>query len=272
MPHHTRARHAEGVPNGDGPAAHVHLVEGDAKLVRSAKGDDGKGLVDLPEVNVLHHQPLALEEAGHGEHGTDAHLVRGAPGHDKALEYAQRFDAPSFRLGVGHDDARRRPVRELASIPRSYGRVRVHICAYGAEAGKGLESGTRAVALVLGDNVGHATLLPCGLVLCDHLHLHGHNLRVKAPLSLRGRHSLLRLEGVLILALAADRIALAHNVSRVYHGHPQLRARFRERWLHLRGLGDHGLHERDGLHPSSDDHRHALMHHCMGRVGDGLEP
>src|SRR5689334_1288366 len=72
----TRAGHAEGMTDRDRAAVDVVLGGIDAELVAAVQALAGKGLVELPEIDVVDLQPGALQQLRDREHRTDAHLVR----------------------------------------------------------------------------------------------------------------------------------------------------------------------------------------------------
>jgi hypothetical protein len=92
------AADAVGVADGDGAAVDVEPVHRDAQRVGAVQHLHGEGLVQFPQVDVVHRQAQALEHLGDGEHRADAHLVGLAAGHRKAQEAAQRLQA----LALGH--------------------------------------------------------------------------------------------------------------------------------------------------------------------------
>ena len=67
VPGHPRAGHAERVADRDRPAVDVEDVVVDAELVAAIERLAGEGLVQLPEVDVVDLQPLALEQARNGK-------------------------------------------------------------------------------------------------------------------------------------------------------------------------------------------------------------
>src|SRR5688572_20209161 len=75
-----RAGHAEGVADGDGAAVDVVLLRVDAQLVAAVEALAGEGLVQLPQVDVVHLQAMPLQQARDGEDRPDAYLVGLAAG------------------------------------------------------------------------------------------------------------------------------------------------------------------------------------------------
>src|SRR5207244_728811 len=72
----TRAGHAERVPDRDRAAVDIVLLGVDAELVTRIQALAGEGFVELPEIDVVDRQAVALQELRHGVDRTDAHLVR----------------------------------------------------------------------------------------------------------------------------------------------------------------------------------------------------
>ena len=66
----------------DGTAIDVHFLRVDAEAALVFERDDGEGLVELPEINVVHGQAVAREQARYGHRRSNAHLVRLTPTHD----------------------------------------------------------------------------------------------------------------------------------------------------------------------------------------------
>src|SRR5262245_13617308 len=91
MPGAARAGHAEGMADRDRAAVDVELLLGNAELVAAVEDLHGEGLVQLPEIDVVHLEPEALQELGDGIDRADAHLVGLAARHDEALVDAERF-------------------------------------------------------------------------------------------------------------------------------------------------------------------------------------
>ena len=87
---HAGAAHAVGVADRDRAAVDVELVVRDAELVAAVDHLHGEGLVQLPQVDVVDLQAVALEQPRHREDRADAHLVRLAAGDAEAAEDAER--------------------------------------------------------------------------------------------------------------------------------------------------------------------------------------
>src|SRR6478672_5291310 len=76
----TRAGHAEGMADRDRAAVDVVLGGIDAELVARVEALAGKGLVELPNIDVVDLQAGALQQLRDREHRADAHLVGLAAG------------------------------------------------------------------------------------------------------------------------------------------------------------------------------------------------
>src|SRR5579863_3888017 len=59
----TRAGHAVGMTDRDGPARDVEPVVGDAKRVTAIKNLRGKSLVQFPDADIVDRQPVPFEQA-----------------------------------------------------------------------------------------------------------------------------------------------------------------------------------------------------------------
>src|SRR5579871_163799 len=70
-----RARHAEGMADRDRAAVDVVLGGIDAELVAAVEALAGESFVELPEIDIVDLQAMALQQLGHGEDRADTHLV-----------------------------------------------------------------------------------------------------------------------------------------------------------------------------------------------------
>src|SRR3982074_2399283 len=111
-----RAGHAEGMTDGDRAAVDVVLVGVDAELVAGIQALAGKGLIELPDVDVIDLQPLALQQFRHRVDRPDAHLVRLAARRRPGDKAAQWLEAALFGILGFHQDPRRRAIRQLTGI------------------------------------------------------------------------------------------------------------------------------------------------------------
>ena len=113
---HARAAHAVGVADRDRAAVDVERVVRDAELVAAVEHLHRERLVQLPEVDVVDLQAVALQQPRHREDRADAHLVGLAAGDGEAAEDAERLEAALLGELAVHDDAGRGAVGELARI------------------------------------------------------------------------------------------------------------------------------------------------------------
>src|SRR4051812_20226748 len=161
----TRAGHAEGMADRDRAAVDVVLLRIDAELVARIEALAGEGFVELPEVDVIDLEAVALQQLRHGEDRPDAHLVRLAARRRPGHEAAHRVEAALLGVLGFHQNDGRRAIRELAGIAggdelaRALDRL---------ELGKAFQGGFRTVALVAIDDVVDDALRLRRLV--DHLH------------------------------------------------------------------------------------------------------
>src|SRR5579864_5869560 len=84
---HARTGHAKRMPDRNRAAVHVELLRIDAEAVAAVDHLNGKGFVELPQVNVVHLEPLALEKLRHRKYRADAHLIGLATGDGKTAEH-----------------------------------------------------------------------------------------------------------------------------------------------------------------------------------------
>ena len=61
--------------HGNGAAVDVEFVVVDAQLVAAVKHLHRKGLVQLPQANIIHTQTVLLEQLGHCKYRTNAHFI-----------------------------------------------------------------------------------------------------------------------------------------------------------------------------------------------------
>src|SRR5260370_32359009 len=91
-----RAGHPERVADGDRAAVDVVLVGIDAKLVTGIEALAGKGLVELPNIDIVDFKTMALQQLRHRENRADAHLVRLAARRRPGDKAAERLEAARF--------------------------------------------------------------------------------------------------------------------------------------------------------------------------------
>src|SRR4051812_46560825 len=83
---HARAAHPIRVADGDGAAVDVQPVRRQAEPVAAIEHLARERLVQLPKVDVVHREPVPLQQTGNGIDRPDPHLVRLAPGDGEAAE------------------------------------------------------------------------------------------------------------------------------------------------------------------------------------------
>src|SRR5690606_14298811 len=250
-------------------AVDVELLHRDAELVTAVHDLRRERLVQLPQVDVVHGQAGALQQPRDGVDRTDAHLVRLAAGHREAAEDAHRLDIPALGdLGV-HHHARRGAVGKLAGIA---GGDEPLGATHRLQLGQAFQSGVRAVALVAVDGDFLVADLAGVLVLHHHGGGERHDLLIELAGLLRGGGALLADQGVFVLRLAADVVALGDDVGGLDHRHVQLRLVLHQPFVaaavHVELVV---LHQADGLHAAGNHHRYLLHHDPVGGQGDGLQ-
>src|ERR1700761_8079694 len=70
-----RASHSVGMTDRNRATIDVELVGINAELVAAIDHLDREGLIELPEIDVVDLQAVALEQPGHGDHRANTHLV-----------------------------------------------------------------------------------------------------------------------------------------------------------------------------------------------------
>src|SRR5690606_7450417 len=193
----TRTGHALGMPDRECGTVDVQELVRDAEPVPAVDHLHGEGLVQLPEPDVIHPEPGPLQELRHREHGPDTHLVRLRAGHGHGAVHAERLEAAFLGEAAVHEHGGGGAVGELARVA---GRDRAAL-AHGLQAGKRLEGGVRAVALVARQRLFDERDLLAVPVADRHARRDGHDLVVEGAAALGVRRPLLALQGVLVLAL-----------------------------------------------------------------------
>src|SRR5215470_1390149 len=266
---HARAGHAEGVADRDRPAVGIELLHGDAEPVAAVDHLRGEGLVELPHADVLELDAGPLEQLWDRVHGTDAHLVGLAPGHGEAAEDQLGLDAERLGAVHGHEHRGGGAVGELGGVARRHRALSAVLVEVGRQLEETLERGVSAVALVLVDVVILFARDLARLLVDDAAHhLERRQLFLEEAFLLRARRALLTRQRVLVLGLAANLVALGHDLGRVAHDHVQ-------RGLVLLdprvGIAV-ALHHADALEPAADGGLGSAHDDLVGGHGDGLEP
>src|SRR4029077_8198498 len=102
-------------------------------------------LVELPDVDIVDLQAVALQQLWHRVDRTDAHFVRLAAGGSPGDKTAERFEAALFRILGLHKHDGRRAVRQLAGVA---GRDVLAGALHRLELGKAFHRGVGPVAFV----------------------------------------------------------------------------------------------------------------------------
>src|SRR5215471_19444557 len=89
-----RTRHPVGMPDSDRAAIDVVTRGIDPEPIPAVEGLNGKGLVELPQPDIVDFEPVLLQKLWHGEDRANPHLVRSATGHcDSAIGAERRQSA-----------------------------------------------------------------------------------------------------------------------------------------------------------------------------------
>ena len=100
----------------DRAAVGVQAIHRHAEPIAAVDDLRRERFVQLPHVDVVHLQPVLLQQLRHGEDRTDAHLVRLAAGDRVAAEHEQRLQAERLRAIARHHERGRRAVRQLRRV------------------------------------------------------------------------------------------------------------------------------------------------------------
>ena len=116
MAREARAGHAVRMPDGDRSTGDVVFLRVDAELVTAIEHLRGKGLVQLPDIDLVNRKAVLAEKFGNGEDRTDPHLFGIAAGHGDAAKASQRLEPAARCLRRLHDHHGRGPVRQLRGV------------------------------------------------------------------------------------------------------------------------------------------------------------
>src|SRR6266849_336698 len=268
VPGQARPRHAIGVADRDRAAIDIELVRIDAELVAAIDHLHRIGLVELPKVDVVDLQVVALQEPRDRGDRADAHLVRLDAGGNEPAEDAKRLEALLRRDLVAHDHASRGTVRELAGIASADGLALEHRLDLGQPIGGRI--GARSLVL----RQGHLLVGDLLGVLVDDGHpgRDRYNLVVEAATLQRSADATLTFEAVLVLPVTADLVALGNDLRGLQHRHVHLR-------LHRHQLLVDGvefvhvlvLHQADRLDAAANGDLDAVEHHRARGDRDRLQ-
>ena len=172
------------------------------------------------------------------------------------------------RLLVRHQHAGRGAVGELAGVA---GGDELVVAAHRLELGEPFHVGVGAIALVALERDGALGDLLGLLVLDLHDRGHGYDLGIEPSGLLARRRALLAHQRVLVLALAADAVALGDDVGGLDHRHVECALVLGDPLVAVE-LGVHvHLHEADGLEPAGHRDRHAVLRDAACSQSDRLQ-
>ena len=264
----TCAGHAEGVTNRDRTAVDVQALQRNTQLALAVQGLRSKGFVQLPQVDILNGQAVALEQLGHGKHGANAHLIGLATGHGKATESAQRLEAQTLGHLRLHHHAGTRPIGQLRSIACG---DEVARALHRLQLGQTFQRGAGAVAVVFGGDDITVGDFAGFLVLLGHLGGASDDFVVEHTVGLRSRGQLLAAQRERVLVFTRDVVALGHHIGSVDHGHEQLGLVLHQPGVHVGGQVVAGTDARDGLYTASQHRIHTFRHHAARRNRNRLQ-
>ena len=260
---------AEGVADGDGAAVDVDLFGVDAEDLHVGEGDDGEGLVDLVEVDVLGLEAGVLDGLGDGEGGGDGEALGLALGVAPAEDLGDGLEAELLELGLGDEDDGGGAVVDGGGVGGGDGAVRLEGGPHGLELGL-----VEVLDLVVAvdDDVGLAAAAR---------HLDGDDLLEEAGLG-GGLGLLVRVDGVVVLVLAGE--AVVRGAELALQAHVLLLVGVRQ--AVLEDAVDEGLvtvlgavaevgqvvgRVGHGLGAAGDDDGRGAEHDVLGAQLDGLE-
>ena len=229
----------------------------------------GKGFVQFPQINVIHGQTIALQQARNGKHRANTHLIRLTASYSKATENAHGLNVVLLGIDAVHHRANRRTVRQLTGITR---RDKIALTAHCVQALQALKRRVRAIALITCESDVFLTDFTRFLVLHQHSRVKRHNLIIKLARFLSRCRALLRDQSVFVLRLTAHVIALCYDIRRFYHRHVQLRLVLHQPLIgRMKAVELIVLHQRNRLHATGHHRRHLLGNHPLRRDSDRLQ-
>src|SRR5271155_260512 len=95
---HARAGHAVRMTDRNGAAIDIVPLGIDTEPVAAVKSLHGKGLVELPQPDILEFEPVLPQQLWYGDNRTDPHLVRRAASHCNTAIGAERLQPAAFGL------------------------------------------------------------------------------------------------------------------------------------------------------------------------------
>ena len=253
--------------DGNGTTVDIELLHGDAQFLLAVDHLHRKGLVQLPQADIIHGEAKALQQRWHGKDRTNTHLIGLTASHHDAAHDTQRGNVLFLGHIAAHDHAGRSTIGQLGGVAGGDESLGTH---HGVQLFQSIQRGLWPVALVLVQChflLGHLARFP---VLDLHHGGERHDLVLEATGLLGCRGALLAQQRIFVLTLPADSIPLGHHLGGLDHGQPHL-------WLvlHQPVLGvmmdvDIVLHQADGLEAARHHHRHLVHDHAVRRHDDGL--
>src|SRR5260370_710400 len=119
MPGEPRTRRTERVADGNRSTIHVVFCRVDTEPVAAVEALTREGLVQLPQIDVVDPQSLALEQPRNREHRPDTHLIGLAPGSRPRNESTQRPKTSPLGLCRFHANHRSCSIGQLAGVAGS---------------------------------------------------------------------------------------------------------------------------------------------------------
>jgi hypothetical protein len=214
-----------------------------------------------------------LQQLGHGENRAYAHLIGVAARDRHAPVGTQRFESALLRFLCVHQDQGGSAVRQLRRVTCRDEAPSGDTLAVLEDGLQGLQLGERGFGAIAFVEFQDDLLFRCGatrLVGDEHGGGQRHDLRVVTPFRLSLSRALLRLEGVLVLRLAADTVTVGDHFRGFEHTHVDLRD-----LLHQPGVGGAEqihlvvLHQRDRLDAATYGDQHPVLRDLLGCRRDG---
>ena len=260
MAREARAGHAVRMADGDRPARDIVFLGVDAELVTAIEHLRGKGLVQLPDIDLVNRQAVLAEKFGNGEDRADPHLFGIAAGHGDAAKASQRLEPAARCLRRLHDHHGRRPVRQLRGVAcrneGAFGKL-LAVAEDRLQPGQPLGRRRRAHALVGFQRDRPVADLARFLVLDLHHGRQRHDLGIEPAFGLGSRGPAMRLCRIFILCLARHTISRGHDFGRLDHRHIHIRPMLVDPRIDKPvRVHPFGLHKRDRFNAATDTRIH----------------
>src|SRR6478752_9859820 len=102
---HAGSRHPVWMAERDGAAADVEPVIRDAQSIPAINHLAGKGFVQLPQVDIVHLEPMTPQQLWHSENRTSPHFIRITSSYRNSAAAAQRLQPATLSLLSFHEHA-----------------------------------------------------------------------------------------------------------------------------------------------------------------------